>query len=87
MKAKVIKAYTDRIDNIVRFPGESVELSAVRAGELAEGGYVEVSGGAERAEKPDYGSMAYNDLKKAAKAAGIPASGKRNDLVAALEAL
>ena len=87
MKAKVIKAYTDRIENIVRLPGSTVELSAARAGELAEGGYVEVSGGAGKAEKPDYGSMAYADLKKAAKAAGIPTAGKKADLVAALEAL
>lgn len=90
MKAKVTKAYTDRLDGAVRLPGESVELSEARAAELAAGGYVEVETAAappEKAEKPDYGSMAYADLKQAAKAAGIPAAGKKADLVAALEAL
>ncbi len=90
MKAKVTKAYTDRLDGAVRLPGESVELSEARAAELVAGGYVEVETAAvspEKAEKPDYGSMSYADLKKAAKAAGIPATGKKADLVAALEAL
>lgn len=87
MKAKVLKAYTDRLENIVRFPGDHVELSAARAAELSAGGFVEVAGEVEKAEKPDYGSMAYNDLKKAAKAAGIPTTGKKADLIAALEAL
>ncbi len=87
MKAKVIKAYTDRLDNVVRFPGDTVTLTESRAAELSWGGYVEPEGGAEKAEKPDYGSMAYADLKQAAKAAGIPATGKKADLVAALEAL
>ncbi len=96
MKAKVTKAYTDRLDGVVRLPGESVELSEARAAELAAGGYVEVETAAappekaekvEKAGKPDYGSMSYADLKQAAKAAGIPATGKKADLAAALGAL
>ncbi len=90
MKAKVIKAYTDRLDGVVRLPGESVELSEARAAELAAGGYVETVAAAkapEKAGKPDYGSMSYAGLKQAAKAAGIPATGKKADLVAALGAL
>ena len=87
MKANVLKPYTDRLEHVVRLPGDVVELTAERARELAEGGYVEAVGAAERADKPDYGSMAYADLKRAAKEAGIPATGKKADLVAALEAL
>ncbi len=52
MKAKVTKAYTDRLDGVVRLPGESAELAA--------GGYVEPVAAAqapEKAGKPDYDSM------------------------------
>lgn len=87
MKAKVIKAYTDRLDAVVRLAGDEVELTESRAAELSAGGFVEVVKAAGQAGKPDYGSMAYADLKKAAKEAGIPTTGKKADLVAALEAL
>lgn len=87
MKAKVIKAYTDRLDAVVRLAGDEVELTESRAAELSAGGFVEVEDAAGKAAKPDYGSMAYADLKKAAKEAGIPATGKKADLIAALEAL
>ncbi len=87
MKAKVLKAYTDRLDAIVRLVGDEVELTEARAAELSASGFVEVDGAAGQAAKPDYGSMAYADLKKAAKEAGIPATGKKADLIAALEAL
>lgn len=87
MKAKVLKAYTDRLDAIVRLVGDEVELTEARAAELSAGGFVEVDGAAEQAAKPDYGSMAYADLKKAAKEAGIPTTGKKADLIAVLEAL
>ena len=41
MKCKVISPYTDRITDDVHFAGETVELKAARATELAEGGFVE----------------------------------------------
>lgn len=90
--AKVVKVYTDRLTNVVRFPGDKVELSDERAEELSSGGFVELDAGAapeppEGAEKPDYPSMSYAELREAAKAAGIPAAGKKADIVAALEAL
>ena len=87
MKAKVIKAYTDRLDAVVRLVGDEVELTETRAAELSAGGFVEVEGTDRKAAKPAYGSMAYADLKKAAKEAGIPTTGKKADLIAALEAL
>ena len=87
MKAKVIKSYTDRLDAVVRLAGDEVELTESRAAELSTGGFVEVEDTDGKAAKPDYGSMAYADLKKAAKEAGIPTTGKKADLIAALEAL
>lgn len=87
MKVKVIKAYTDRLENIVRFPGDVVSLSSTRAKELLESGYVECEVKSDMPQKPDYGSMAYAELKAAAKAAGISTAGKKADLVAALESL
>ncbi len=89
MKAKVIKAYTDRIDGMVRFPGESVTLTEARAGELSQGGYVEIEGESAKPEggRPDYGPMSYADLREAAKAAGISPAGKKAELIAALKAL
>ena len=86
MKAKVLKAYTDRLDAVVHLAGDVVELTGDRAAELAGGGYV-VALAQTESGKPDYGSMSYNDLKKAAKAAGVPTTGKKADLVSALEAL
>lgn len=41
MKCKVIVPYTDRITDEVHFAGESVELTAARAKELSDGGFVE----------------------------------------------
>ena len=87
MKVKVLKAYTDRLDAVVHLAGDVVELTGDRAAELGAGGYVEVAPAATDDARPDYGSMSYNDLKKAAKAAGVPTTGKKADLVAALEAL
>lgn len=87
MKAKVIKAYTDRLDAVVRLVGDEVELTESRAAELSAGGFVEVEDTDVKAVKPAYGSMAYADLKKAAREAGIPTTGKKADLIAALEAL
>lgn len=89
--AKVVKAYTDRLTGTVRVPGDSVELTDERAAELSAGGFVELS--AQEAApvgqpvKPDYSAMSYAELKEAAKAAGIPAAGKKAALIAALGAL
>lgn len=41
MRAKVISAYTDRLDGAVHLPDEVVELTESRAKELADGGFVE----------------------------------------------
>lgn len=41
MKCKVTVPYTDRITDEVHFAGETVELTAARAKELSEGGFVE----------------------------------------------
>lgn len=48
MKCKVITPYTDRITDEVHMPGEAVELTAARAKELADGGYVEKPPAAKR---------------------------------------
>ena len=41
MKAKVLKAYTDRLDKSVHLEGETVELTAERSLELSAKGVVE----------------------------------------------
>lgn len=41
MKARVIRAYKDRVDGSVHYPNTTVELTAERLGELAGKGFVE----------------------------------------------
>lgn len=41
MKARVIRAYKDRVDGSVHYPNTRVELTAERLGELAGKGFVE----------------------------------------------
>lgn len=41
MKCNVISPYTDRHTDEVHMPGDEVELTAARATELEEGGFVE----------------------------------------------
>lgn len=43
MKASVKRAYTDRITGEIHLKGETVELTAERADELARGGFVEAA--------------------------------------------
>ena len=40
-KARVIRAYTDRVDSKVHLKGEEVELNSDRLVELEQGGFVE----------------------------------------------
>lgn len=41
MKARVIRAYRDRVDGSVHYPNTTVELTAERLGELSGKGFVE----------------------------------------------
>lgn len=53
MKAKVLKAYTDRETREVRLAGDEVELTEARLAELSVGGFVEAAQpDAEAAEAP-----------------------------------
>lgn len=46
MRARVTKAYTDRIDGSVHYPNTTVELTDERAAELSAKGFVELAPGA-----------------------------------------
>lgn len=73
MKARVIRAYRDRVDGSVHCPNTRVELSEERLRELAGRGFVEAEGaepadgagapGAEEGAAPDLGAMTAAQLR------------------------
>lgn len=73
MKAKVTRAYTDRLDGSVHYPNTTVELSADRLSELAGKGFVEAASGGDggggeppeegAADAPDLGAMTSAQLR------------------------
>lgn len=68
MKARVIRAYRDRVDGSVHCPNTRVELSEERLRELAGKGFVErAEGGADATDDggaaPDLGAMTAAQLR------------------------
>lgn len=78
MKAKVTRAYIDRITGAMHLKGDDVELTSERAAELSAGGFVEVERTA-----PDFESMTVKQLKERIAAAGgeFPDRAKKAELV------
>lgn len=70
MKARVIRAYKDRVDGSVHYPNTRVDLSEGRLGELAGKGFVEPSdtpadggGCAGEGDAADLGAMTAAQLR------------------------
>ena len=68
MKARVIRAYKDRVDGSVHYPNTTVDLSEKRLGELAGKGFVEPgeaepAGDAEGPGAPDLEAMTAAQLR------------------------
>lgn len=68
MRARVIRAYIDRIDGSVHYPNTTVELTEGRAAELSGKGFVEAdeepTGATEDAgDEPDLGAMTTAQLR------------------------
>ena len=78
MKAKVTRAYIDRITGAMCLKGDEVELTDERAAELSAGGFVEVERTA-----PDLDGMTVKQLKEliAAKGGEFPDRVKKAELV------
>ena len=63
MKARVIRAYKDRVDGSVHYPNTTVELSEERLGELAGKGFVEPTDTPADGDAADLGAMTAAQLR------------------------
>lgn len=92
MKAAVVVSYTDRITGDVHFAGSSVELTAERARELSDGGFVKVDGpipDESQGESQDVGAMTMAELRDYIEEHGskAPAGAKKADLLRIAKAI